>query len=144
MAIDADVLAVRLLQKFVKSGILLHASDCADEVFPQGHFLHGLHHHNEKEVVGVGLLEVDELLSKKNDRLAEGLPLAIEGLEQSAERVFVVRRALGAVKQKKSLTKSEKENFLLRLADSKRDAIVLFLVLNIVALQGTYALALGH
>eukprot|EP00961_Rhodomonas_salina_P173387 2338265-Rhodomonas_salina.1 len=85
MAVDTDVLAERLLQKFVKSRLGLHVSDGADEVFPLGHFLHSLHHRNEKEVVGVGLLEVDEFFSKKNDQLTEGLPLAIEGLEQQVE-----------------------------------------------------------
>eukprot|EP00961_Rhodomonas_salina_P263445 3560433-Rhodomonas_salina.1 len=81
-------------------------------------------------MVRVGLLEVDEFLSKKDDWLAEGFPFAVEGLEQRVEclgalvhclivarvvpaidqlvelrsavrRVFFVRRALGAVKQKK-------------------------------------------
>eukprot|EP00961_Rhodomonas_salina_P267893 3619783-Rhodomonas_salina.1 len=36
-------------------------------------------------MVGVGLLQVDEFLSKKNDRLAEGFPFAVEGLEQQVE-----------------------------------------------------------
>eukprot|EP00961_Rhodomonas_salina_P170020 2291289-Rhodomonas_salina.1 len=36
-------------------------------------------------MVGVGLLEVDEFLSKKDDLLAEGFPFAIEGLEQRVE-----------------------------------------------------------
>eukprot|EP00961_Rhodomonas_salina_P178768 2411799-Rhodomonas_salina.1 len=34
------------------------------------------------------------------------------------------------------MTKSKKENFLLRLADGERDAEVVFLSLNVVALQG--------
>eukprot|EP00961_Rhodomonas_salina_P107344 1445190-Rhodomonas_salina.1 len=42
------------------------------------------------------------------------------------------------------MTKSKKENFLLRLADGERNAKVVFLTLNVVALQGAYALALGH
>eukprot|EP00961_Rhodomonas_salina_P064635 869791-Rhodomonas_salina.1 len=116
-------------------------------------------------MVRVGLLEVDEFFSKKNDQLAEGFPFAVEGLEQrveclsalihclvvarmiptinqlvelrSAVRSFlVVRRALGAVKQKKGVAKSKKQNFLLRLADGERDAVVIFLALNVVALQG--------
>eukprot|EP00961_Rhodomonas_salina_P170021 2291290-Rhodomonas_salina.1 len=36
-------------------------------------------------MVGVGLLEVDEFLSKKDDLLTEGFPFAVEGLEQRVE-----------------------------------------------------------
>eukprot|EP00961_Rhodomonas_salina_P227698 3077966-Rhodomonas_salina.1 len=57
-------------------------------------------------------------------------------LRSAVWRFFVIRRALGAVKQEKSVSKSKKENFLLRLADGKRDTVVLFLALNVVALQG--------
>eukprot|EP00961_Rhodomonas_salina_P097457 1310719-Rhodomonas_salina.2 len=45
-------------------------------------------------MVGVGLLQVDEFLSKENDWLAEGFPFAVEGLEQRVQRLSALIHGL--------------------------------------------------